>query len=286
MRFSDTNYNLYKVFVSVYEHRNLTRAAKELFIGQPNVTRSIKELERNLEVKLFYSHPRGVEPTSEGTALYKFVSPALAWIDQGEKNITELNERSIGTIRIAIVTNFAGYFLTDAIIEFGKKYPNVQFDILRKTAGDALELLEKHRIDFMLSTLPFSDKSEFERIELKEMTEIGIASTEFAEKNNLKEVMSEAEIIKLPYVAINMQDTIKRPTIVVDSQEALYQLIVKGAGVGFCLDEFIKCNHPNDKVLRFSVTGREPSKWSLHCVYDKECLSKTALAFLDALRQG
>jgi LysR family transcriptional regulator of abg operon len=57
-------------FLAVVRHRNLGRAAEELNISQPALSKSIRRLEQLLQVKLVERHPRGVEPTDFGRATF------------------------------------------------------------------------------------------------------------------------------------------------------------------------------------------------------------------------
>ena len=76
MQFSNINYNLYKSFLVVYETKNISRAADILYISQPAVSHNIKELEKQLNIQLFYKKSNGMSTTSEADVLYKYISSA------------------------------------------------------------------------------------------------------------------------------------------------------------------------------------------------------------------
>jgi LysR family transcriptional regulator of abg operon len=65
------NIKLLEHFVSVYEHRNLTKAAGAIGVTQSNISKSIQKLESQLAVLLFDRHTRDVTPTPAGKALYR-----------------------------------------------------------------------------------------------------------------------------------------------------------------------------------------------------------------------
>jgi len=65
-------------FVSVYEVKTVSGAAKACFISQPSLSNAIKHLEQELEVKLFDRFSRGVAPTNEGKQLYPLAKRLLA----------------------------------------------------------------------------------------------------------------------------------------------------------------------------------------------------------------
>ncbi len=61
---------LLKFFIAVYEQKNLTRAAEQCFVSQPNISNGIKQLEEELQQQLFVRHKRGVEINTEAHQLY------------------------------------------------------------------------------------------------------------------------------------------------------------------------------------------------------------------------
>ena len=65
-----TNLNLWKIFIAVAKHKNITKASEELYISQPAISNSIKELEKQLEIELFFRKNKGVELTVFGQELY------------------------------------------------------------------------------------------------------------------------------------------------------------------------------------------------------------------------
>jgi DNA-binding transcriptional LysR family regulator len=283
--FSNTNYNLYKTFVAVYEFQSISRAAKELFTGQPNVSRSIKELERQLGVKLFHSGPRGVEATSVGRELYLKVSPALAWIDYGEKSIREFNETSTGVIRISIATNSAGQYLLPYITGFSKKYPNIQFEIQNRASDSGLEMLGRNRVDLVLSTLPIHDKGEFEQVVLAKLNEVGIVNKDKASEWGIGATITEEKFRELPYIYSELQTLRKKPNLIANTQEISVKLVKEGLGVAFCGEQFIDQNY-NGEFVKFKIKGDNARVWNLVCLYNRRYLSKAVDEFLKLIKSS
>jgi len=284
MSFSNINYNLYKVFTVVYECKNISRAAKELILGQPNVSRSIKELEKQLDVKLFHTGSRGVEPTSEGVELYNKIAPALAWISHGEKSIKEFNKTSTGLIRIAVATNFAGNILAWRIRDFNKDYPNIRFDIVCVKPFDAAVELERRSVDFVVSTLPFSTKRvEFEKISLRQCKTTFFASETFAKQNMLKRIISKEQFDTLPKITYRGLAVRSHTVATVETQEMLFQLVMTGLGVGHCFEQFLCSNHPRVPIFRFLIESMAAEEYALECVYNRDFLTRASKAFIDSL---
>ncbi len=82
------NQNLasYRIFYAVANTGNISRAAKELYISQPAISKSIQKLEESLHVQLFLRSSRGVALTPEGALLYSHVKSAFETLDMGRKS--------------------------------------------------------------------------------------------------------------------------------------------------------------------------------------------------------
>ena len=76
----DVNYDYYRVFYHVAKLGNFTQAAHALMRNQPNITRTIKNLEHSLDCTLFIRSNRGVRLTPEGEALFAHIRIAVEQI--------------------------------------------------------------------------------------------------------------------------------------------------------------------------------------------------------------
>lgn len=70
------NLNLYRVFYYVAKEKSITKAAKKLYISQPAISKSLKKLEEEMQVELFYRNLNGVELTEAGKILYSYIDKA------------------------------------------------------------------------------------------------------------------------------------------------------------------------------------------------------------------
>lgn len=94
--------NLYQVFYTVAKHQNFSYAAEALYISQPAISKSMKLLESQLQLKLFTRTSKGVLLTPEGELLYLHIQKALGHINEGDLDLaivsTPIPSRFIGTI--------------------------------------------------------------------------------------------------------------------------------------------------------------------------------------------
>ena len=71
----NTDYNLYKIFLTLYEQKSISKTASLLYVSQPAVSYNLKELESQLGYTLFYRNSKGIEPTMEANELYSYIIP-------------------------------------------------------------------------------------------------------------------------------------------------------------------------------------------------------------------
>lgn len=141
------------VFLSVVEKGSMTKAAKQLAISQPVVSKAINELEQMLGVRLL-DRDRGlqkVEPTVYGDA---FVKRSTAIFDDLRTSVSELEFLSDGTageIRIGCTETMSTALLPVIVARLAREYPGVSFDV---TLADQATLLERElrgrRVDLVI----------------------------------------------------------------------------------------------------------------------------------------
>lgn len=150
----DQNLSLYKVFYTVANTGNISKAAAELFISQPAISKSIRKLEQNLEVTLFSRNSRGVQLTEEGEILYDYVQKAFYSLQLGEAQLKKINELGVGHLRIGVSTTLCKYVLLDYLKEFTISHPHIRITIECQSTSHTLQLLKENKIDLGLIGKP------------------------------------------------------------------------------------------------------------------------------------
>jgi len=282
MRFSNTNLNLYKGFIALYETGSTNKACEMLGIStQSTVSSNISALEKQLNVKLFKAHPRGMTPTSDAIELYNKIKQSFDTIFFTEKDFGEFNENSSSTIRIACTTNFTGYYLAKYIVQHSKVYKNTQFEVFKTRIDEAITMLKKHEVDFIIG-LPLID-NEFDVLPLGEFASIFFASASFAFQHNITSVITRECFQKLPFIAIRKFAEYKNAIVTVDSFDMTFQMVRNDLGIGCCFRKYLDINHKEESIVQFNVEGITLPLYPLNCFYYKKFLRKAALAFIKKL---
>ena len=155
----EQNLSLYHIFNTVARTGNISKAAKELYISQPAISKSITKLEENLGIILFARTSRGVHLTEEGTLLYEYTKSAFDTLNQGEANIKRINALGIGHIRIGVSTTLCKYILLPYLKRFVSSHPHIKVTIECQSTFQTLDLLERGKLDIGLIGKPTDIKN-------------------------------------------------------------------------------------------------------------------------------
>ena len=116
---------LYKVFKEVAEAGNITAAASALFISQSAVSQSIKQLEAELQTRLFARNSRGVTLTPDGKMLYEYVRSAIGLLETGEEKLSQSRHLQMGHLTIGASDTVTSQFLLPFLDSFHRQYPAI-----------------------------------------------------------------------------------------------------------------------------------------------------------------
>lgn len=141
-------------FVTVCRLGNITRAAEQLFISQPALTRQIKELEEELGCKLFYRNTRNLSLTENGFQFLVRAEEILSIVQIAKEELTEKNESLRGIVRIGVVESRVMKFLSDHVIAFRQQYPHVRFEIYSGDGDDLRRSVDENKMDIALLIEP------------------------------------------------------------------------------------------------------------------------------------
>lgn len=136
-----------KVFYVVAQRLNFTKAAAELFISQPAVSKHIHEIEVYFETKLFDREGNRITLTNSGQILLSNVEKIMDIYRNIETEIATSQDISKGTLKIGASTTVAQYFLPKYIASFRTKFPTVQISMLSDNTERIENLLLDNKID-------------------------------------------------------------------------------------------------------------------------------------------
>ena len=141
------------VFLAVAEKGNMAKAAEQLAISRPVVSKTIADLEHTLGVRLLDRTPHGVEPTLYGRALLKRCFAVFDELRQSVKEIEFLTDPNAGELRVGFSEVPAAGLVPAAIDRLSRQYPNMTVQTEQGTFSTLLEFLRSRRCEVVVTRL-------------------------------------------------------------------------------------------------------------------------------------
>ncbi len=143
-----------EAFLAVAERGTFTRAARQLGLSQPTLSRQLHALEAELEVRLLVRRPRGVVLTDPGGRFLKRAREALDALRQGTSELHELAQTPRGPVSIAALPTVGAYALPALIEAFLRENPEVQLRLGEGRSDELEEKVAQGDLDLAVTTLP------------------------------------------------------------------------------------------------------------------------------------
>lgn len=139
-----------KVFQSVAWNLSFTKAARELNISQPAITRHVKELESAFKTKLFDRTGNKIVLTSAGRTLLHECDMLLQGYERLNYRMNMLNDRRVGHVRIGASLTIAQYILPELLACFCNEYPDISVELIMHNTLEIEEMLLAQKINIAL----------------------------------------------------------------------------------------------------------------------------------------
>ncbi len=131
------------ILLAVVQCGSMTKAASQLSVSNPVISKAIADMERTLGVRLLDRSPLGIEPTMYGRALLDRSVVAFDELRQAVKHIEFLGDPTAGELRIGAPIVFASGIVTAVIDRLSRRHPRIVFDLLAGEAGQTYRALEE-----------------------------------------------------------------------------------------------------------------------------------------------
>lgn len=175
-------------FLAVAREENFTKAASQLHLTQPTLSRQIADLERELGVKLFVRSNHNIILTEDGMILKRRAQEILSLADKTKRDFMQKEETLSGTISIGSGEFRSTEYLAKIIAEFRRKYPNVKYEIYSGNANNIRDYIERGLLDIGLMSEPIDmRKYNFINMPMKEQWGLFVPSdSELSEKESIR----------------------------------------------------------------------------------------------------
>lgn len=293
----EQNLSQYKIFYEVAKAGNISKAAKELYISQPAISKSISKLEDSLGTTLFNRNSRGVQLTEEGRVLFEHTSAAFEALSQGEQELKRIRNFHMGHIRIGVSNTLCRFIMLAYLKGFIEQYPHMKITIESQSTTHTLSMLEQQRIDIGLVAEPKAQK-HLTFLPVMDIEDIFVAAPNYLENLKLREG-PDADVFQTGNVMLLDRNNITRHYIddymninhieannllEVTTMDLLIEFAKIGLGVGCVIKEFVKDDLKSGSLIQLEP-GTPIHKRTIGFVYHSNRSSKALDTFIQFCQQ-
>jgi DNA-binding transcriptional LysR family regulator len=250
------------VFVTVMQAGSMGKAAQQLNISQPAVSRSIAELEHAFGVRLLERHRKGIEATEYGRALLNCGVAVFDDLRQGVKHIEFLADPTTGQVWIGTTLTSADSFITAVIDRLSRRYPDIVFHVVPAGADILHGELNARSLDLVITRSggPFKEEQfGFETLYDDALVVLAGIKNPWARRH----LIELAELVNEPWALPTLESAVTqaaikafrasgldcpRATLVTSSPEMRMDLVATGRFLTIAASRF-RARRPQLKVL-------------------------------------
>lgn len=141
-------------FIAIVEFGNFSKAAANIYVSQPNLSKSIKKLEEKLNVQLFRRSTKELELTDAGQIVYEQALKVMESTDELTAKLDLLTHSPTGEVKIGVPPVIGTLFFPKIAREFGALYPNITLELVEHGAKKIERFIEEGKVDIGLVVLP------------------------------------------------------------------------------------------------------------------------------------
>lgn len=269
MEIKDADYVL-----AIARNRNISKAAKELYISQPSLSRYLSNLETRLGTVLFERQNNDIVPTSAGEIYIRYAQDIASKKQALYSELQKLKSQETNVIRIGFSLNSSTLYLWEDFVEFYKKYPNYKIETTELLNREIKQALIDNRLTFAVSSQPedtvvlnFQNVCDAYFLVLipasnpvcqkaKQVPGLPFPWIDLHEISNEKFILQNQDCrIRHDLDGIFKSNHITLPHVIttVQSSTAAIQYAEKGIGLCFCSDSFYSYINRPDKINVFCI---------------------------------
>lgn len=266
------SYDHYRIFYYVAKCKSFTQAAKLLFSNQPNVTRTVKNLEISLGCVLFIRSRQGVMLTPEGEKLFEHLKIAFEHIESAEEELAAEKSMASGVVSVGTSGIAMKCMLLPILREYKKLYPNIRIKVSNHSTPQAISALRDGLVDIAVVTLHTDAPPKLKSTVVKTVEEVAIASDAFSALRG--QTLSLSDITKYPLISLGEQTNtyeyyseffvehgeIFAPAIEVATAYQILPLVKHDLGIGFLPEEFLDEDVNTSGIFKIDLKEKLPKR--------------------------
>lgn len=283
-----------RYFLRVADVANFTRAAEELGISQPALSRSIQRLEEELGQPVFERQGRSLSLTEAGTLLQGRAQQILSLIEDTKAKICD--DGKSGRLRIGAIPTIAPFFLPDLLRKLSQEFPRAYFIVQEETTDKLIKSCTQGEIDVGILALPISARYlEIEELFEEELLLVLPPDHPLAEKPQVRlsdikplpfVLLDEAHCLTDHIVSFCRQRSFQPVAVERTSQLAMVQELVSLSHGVSLIPEMARLLDQSHRRVYRSLSGPKPTRTVAAIWNPYRFQSKLLKAFRERLRPG
>lgn len=202
-----------RYFIAVASSQNFSRAAEELHIAQPALSRQVQNLEEELNVSLVDRSTRPLKITRAGMHLYEHACQILARLDELKKTTQRVHAENRQWISVGFVPSTLYGGIPKIIQSFSSSHQDIDITLTEMVSAQQAEALKSRRIDVGFGRLAISDDAVTNRVLTEEPLVVALSSNHFLTKSSalqLSDIIKETVILYPKTAKPNYSDQVLR----------------------------------------------------------------------------
>ena len=280
---------------------NYARAANELHISQPGLSRSIMKLEENLGIKLFVRSQNQTVPTPEGERILKQAHKVIFELKKLEAQVDEEKGILTGELIVGVGTYPEEFFLADILAEVARRLPNIHIKSITCSSIEFIARLYGKTLDFFIGEKSLVEKDRSLKSKALKTVDRGYF---FCRADHQLLTISELQledICRYPFVGIHLPDRVAsnlpisksfgdfegsllRPRICCYSHHIQKKVVAASDCVGICSKSSIEEEIKKGVLAILPIETGMITDYGI-CYLKNRKLSKLDKAFIDIVRE-
>lgn len=282
-----------RYFLRVAERQNFTRAAEDLGISQPALSRAIQKLEEELGQPMFERKSRSVVLTDAGKLLQSRARQVLTIIEDTQAEITD--DGQSGRVRVGAIPTVAPYFLPEVLRSFSREHPKATLIVQENTTDVLLKSCTQGEIDLAILALPVPAKYlEVEELFEEELLLVLPPEHPLVQQEKIRlcdvepfpfVLLDEAHCLSGNIISFCRQRSFQPVAVERTSQLTMVQELVSLSHGVSLIPAMARARDQSDRRVYRSFAGRKPTRTIAVAWNPYRFQSRLVQAFRDSLRR-
>jgi LysR family nitrogen assimilation transcriptional regulator len=143
-----------RYFVALYEEGSISRAAERLSIVQPALSMQLRQLEAELDLKLFERSTLGVQPTPAARHFYELCTDLQRQVESVRQEMRDFTDKVVGEVRLGLMPSICRGPLSRIMADYASRFPNVEIKLFETTSASLADMVLDGSLDLAVCNPP------------------------------------------------------------------------------------------------------------------------------------